>query len=163
MNINNVKHKIRIMKCYSNKFTILVPLLIGISTSCHKDDWKEIILNKTEIPDCGCNQKILNHYENYQTIVSSIKDSTIWNSDIFDAILFNPDSSKSIFVVKNYNMVAISTICNFPNEMKSWNLTNQNSINVIVSGDFYESCKPLFSTTNITHSDFKLTKFCIEK
>jgi hypothetical protein len=146
------------MKTLLYLFIVFCGIISITAFSCQKDDWIELKIDSNINPNCGCNSKSINQLTDFQTVVESSKDSTIWQNDTFRAILFNPDSNLCFYVVKQYDMISISKICNYPIEIKNWNLSNNNVIKVKISGSVYESCKPQIDITNTSHSDFLLTK-----
>jgi hypothetical protein len=147
---------------------IMLSTIIFLIIACAQDtpselstaDWKEVAIG-TEIPaNCACSQNKIKDQQEFKTILYNNKlDSSILNQENFNVMVIDTSRKTCTLIIKHGIMVGTSKICNYPDEIKNWDFSAGNGIEVMFSGTEYESCEQISGPPIYTHSDFILSKF----
>jgi len=146
-------------------FLLLLPLcVVLLGAGCEKDEdyYENIPLEYTKCP-CDSEMSFIKEvtmneillFDASKTSFSDMKDlSSNGEQSLF--IYYTPETNNALVYSIRTTMMGGSNICNFPNVIQSWNISEKGDY-ITLSADEFELCEPKGAIAANTYSNYVLT------
>ncbi len=148
-------------------FLFLLPLcvaLLGAGCDKNEDYYENIPLEYTKCP-CDSEMSFIKKiaideillFDASKTSFSDMKDLS-FNGEQSLFIDYTPESNSALVYSIRTTMMGVSNICNFPNIILSWNISEKGDY-ITLSVDEFELCEPNGAIAANTYSNYVLKVF----